>query len=487
MTGSIVAGVIDQAARQGESTAIEFKGQCITYKQLIAEAQVIATLIERSPTAGPVAIYAHRDPSTIAAIIGVLMAGRPYLPVNPADPANRRRVMMDAAGAEFIIDTTGMHSSFPAPSGEIRNADSSRCAGFRDVDSDDLAYVFFTSGSTGAPKGVPLSHGNAAAFVDWARARFAVSSEDRVGVYSPLYFDLSTFDLFVGLGSGATLVLVPDDLVMFGRAVQAYLREHSITILYTVPSALSSLLAGSSPEFPDLRLLILAGEAFPSRRLDQVRSCAPSARLFNLYGPIEANVVTCFEVTSKVAAGEPIPIGEPCSGAELMVDAPDSHGVGELVVSGPSVFTGYLSRPFAPPCPFMIKDGRRWYRTGDLAQRDGSTFLLRGRIDSRIKRRGYRIELDEVEMVIGSLSPQLAAAVVYVPDSDGSGQLHAFVATPGPQQVTQADVFEQCARGLPRYMWPDRVHFLPALPTGRTGKVDRQRLRELADSTSPPS
>lgn len=476
--GSIAAAVRDRARTAGAHPAISHEGHTISYRELAAAAGRFAAVVAELPGGAPVAVPAYRTPATVAAILGVLLAGRAYLPLNPADPVARQRTVLSAAGSTHVV------GGEPGAFGDLTRLeppqlDQPDSPQWTEREAGELACVFFTSGSTGVPKGVPIAHRNASAFVDWASAEFDLGPADRIGVYAPLFFDLSTFDLFVGLRAGATLVLVGDDEAKFAKASAERLRAERITVLYTVPSALLELVAaaGAPPVFDDLRLLLLAGETFPAPQLDTVRAAAPRARLHNLYGPIESNVVAHFPVPADWPPGEPVPVGTPVSGATLalldghgaLVDGP---GTGELLISGPSLFDGYLATAAPPPDPFLTVAGRRWYRTADLAGRDADgVYRFHGRTDSRIKNRGFLVELAEVEHALGAC-PGLASAAVVAVEST----MHAFVVPADGTGITVRVLRRWLAGQLPRYMWPAEYHVVAALPLGRTGKVDRSRL-----------
>lgn len=480
-TPALVSPIVTVAAGQPDRPALRWRDETVTYGELASRVRAVADLVAgcTAPNAR-VVIEARRDPDTVCAILGVLAAGRCYVPLNPREPASRRATMLAMTGAEYQV-SGGTMAPLPGPA----------------VAAAGEACVFFTSGSTGTPKGVPISHDNALAFVEWARSAFALSPGDRIGVYSPLFFDLSVFDLFAGLSAGAELVLVPEELVAFSRAVFECLRDAAVTVLYTVPSALRGLLAAADGLcLPALAHLLLAGEPFPADELDRIRRIAPRAALHNLYGPIEANVVSSFTVPDDWPVGQPVPIGTAVSGATLALVGSDGclrtgQGErGEILIKGPSVFNGYLPGMAPPPDPFVVVAGERWYRTGDMARVNADGALeFEGRRDHRIKRRGFLVDLSEIEAVLARHQDVAVAAVIALDRTGSDTPVHAFVAPAPGRALTAAaqlpHAMEQwCRLHLPRYMWPSRVHVLPSLPLGRTGKIDRQRLTELAADDS---
>lgn len=487
---SIVEPIVAGAAGRADRPAVVCGDRTVSHGRLVAAALGFARVLDESAASPRVAVEARRTPETVAAILGILCAGRSYVPLNPADPPARQRRIVGCAGASHVVARAPLAlpgtAALPPPS--LDATDPAKAADLVVPAPESEAYVLFTSGSTGGPKGVPLSHRNACAFSDWAAQAFDVGPADRVGAVSPLFFDLSTFDLFVGLGAGATVLLLPDEVVKFPRAAAEALRD--ATVLYAVPSALRALVAAAGPgAFERLRLLLLAGEPFPVADLDAIRRAAPRARLHNLYGPVETNVVSSFAVPEAWPAGEPVPIGRAAAGATLAILTKDGRalrgpgGAGEIVVSGPSVFAGYLAADPVPPDPFVELDGERWYRTGDLGTigEDGLLWY-RGRLDDRVKCRGFLVELAEVEAVLARTPGVAAAAAVAVGQDTPEAAVHGFVVPAGADGASPRDVLAWCAEQLPRYMWPARVHVVDGLPLGRTGKLDRGVLAERVAS-----
>ncbi|HEU5381199.1 MAG TPA: AMP-binding protein, partial [Ktedonobacteraceae bacterium] len=358
------------------------------------------------------------------------------------------------------------------------------------VEADTLAYLLYTSGSTGVPKGVMITHGNARAFVEWASATFDLTPDDHVAVHASLHFDLPVFDVYVGLAKGATLYLIDENTALFPEAFYLFLRDQAITVLYAVPSALIILTLRSSirhQELQNLRYLLYAGEEYPPNHLRTLLDRLPNARIFNLYGPVETNVITQFEVKLEHLDLPHIPIGYPLFNTSLLLLDDNQQiveeGEGEIVVSGPGVTPGYLNQPEQTQKAFctvqVAEQTRTCYRTGDFAYRDHSGLLhFRGRRDSLIKTRGFRVELGDVEAALLRLPGVAEAAVVALPHPVYTNLMYAFVALQEALQVSESVILQGIREQLPSYMCPYQVFFRTQLPRTSTGTIARRPLQD---------
>jgi acyl-coenzyme A synthetase/AMP-(fatty) acid ligase len=312
--------------------------------------------------------------------------------------------------------------------------------------------------------------------------------------HAPLHFDLSTFDLFAGALAGATTVVIPEALTKFPASLAKFIEQEKISVWYSVPFALIQMLLRGGLEgrdFSALRWLLFAGEVFPTKHLRELMAQLPDIRFSNLYGPTETNVCTYYHVTELPEGDDTIPIGRVCANAEgLVVDGdnqPVANGqVGELLIRGPIVMRGYWGQPEKTERGFFRRKVLAYgediyYRTGDLVQLqpDGNYKYL-GRKDRQIKTRGYRVELDEIEVALLSHELVQEAAVYPIPDGEGSNLIEAAVIPQEGVELTVAQLEAHVAAKLPPYAIPAHIIITADFPRTSTGKINRRELQAQA-------
>ncbi len=488
------------AARWPHRVAVKDEhGRSLTFEQLRLAADRVATRLNRWGVGrgDRVGLFLPKGLEAVAAIHGILRGGAAYVPVDPTGPAARGAGILADCGVKtaivaaplanalreawpgpgpcprFVIVGGGATESPDASWDEIQGDDAPSPLP-PDRDADDLAYILYTSGSTGRPKGVMISHENASCFLDWCERNLGLADGDRFSSHAPFHFDLSIFDLFASCRRGGTIVLIGEALGRDPARLAAFLAENPVDVWYSAPSILSLLVDHGridGPGFAPPRVVLFAGEVFPIRPLKRLRSAWPEAALWNLYGPTETNVCTAFRLPRAIDPGrvEPFPIGRACEPLKARVVS------GELWISGPGVMKGYFGRTDLTAAA-MVRDGESWYRTGDLVEDDGSgCYLFKGRRDRMVKRRGHRIELGEIESALQRHDDVETAAVVARTDGEGLA-IAAFVAVKPGRKASIIAMKRHCTMYLPHYMIPDRVNFLPSLPTTSTDKVDYQEL-----------
>jgi amino acid adenylation domain-containing protein len=468
-----------------------------------------------------VGLRLHKSIDAVAVIFGILKTGAAYVPVDAESPAARGAFILNDCAVKAVITESDLASQLEGELGrlgaspsllslrtgpemsplerllqDLQRSDPAPPVSSVSRSGDDLAYILYTSGSTGNPKGVMLSHANALSFIDWCGETFPFGSEDVFSSHAPFHFDLSILDLFVAIKQGATLVLFGEQLGKQPMQLASAISSERISVWYSTPSILS-LLADYGKldrhDFGALRIVFFAGEVFPVPRFKALRRFWTRPRFVNLYGPTETNVCTYYEVPEDESweALDTFPIGRMClPNRGRMIDETGSTAKdgsdGELVVAGPNVMQGYWNLPEQNARAFLVDErGTRWYRTGDIVvDEGGGQYRYRSRRDRMVKRRGYRVELGEIEAGLMRHAAILEAAVVAVPDSLSGVRVVAYVSCQPNRPLTIIALKALASNVLPPYMIPDAFSVLERLPRTSTDKVDLQTLKARAEAPS---
>ncbi|MEX2209220.1 MAG: amino acid adenylation domain-containing protein [Myxococcota bacterium] len=521
------SGFLRSAAAFPQRVALEVDGASLSYAELAGRAGALAeTLRRHTPAGGPklTAVFGQRSSTVYAGLLGALLNGDGYVPLNPAFPPERTRQMLERSGARALIadepgakrlvevldgverplllilphlaDVSTLEASLPRHTLLGRDALAQPSgAALEPVDPNGVAYLLFTSGSTGVPKGVKVAHRNVVPFVDAVVARYGITEQDRFSQTFDLTFDLSVFDLFVAWERGAR-VCVPTQAQKL--LPQKYVTQSQLTVWFSVPStgALMNRLRMLRPGlYPRLRWSLFCGEALPSEIATAWAEAAPASTLENLYGPTELTIAcTLYRWDAQRSPAEcemgVVPIGEPFPGMEVLVADERLHEVapgevGELLMTGPQLSLGYLDDPEKTASAFVTPPGREqvFYRTGDRVRRsDGQKPLVYlGRVDNQIKIQGYRVELGEIEAAIREEASVDVAIAIGWPRNElgGADGVVGFVAG---RDLPVERVRARVAARLPAYMAPREIRCLPELPLNANGKVDRKALLALLDA-----
>jgi amino acid adenylation domain-containing protein len=524
------SGFLKNASLRPDAPAVAVRGTTRTYAQLEETARRWAQAITDSlgRPAHRVGVFGYRSEVSYTGALAALFSGAAFVPLNPTFPQNKTASMVRQAGLDaIIIDKTCSPQAesvlaglAPCPLVLTPELDSPHFAGVdgvifdrtalehtRPLDQlppvlpDDIAYLLFTSGSTGEPKGVPVAHGNVTHFLDVVAARYGVTPDDRLSQTFDQTFDLSVFDLFLAWECGACVVSLSTVELLAPAKIMA---QRGITLWFSVPSVAAQLRKRDLLKpgvFPGLRWSLFCGEPLPDASARAWQEAAPNSVVENLYGPTELTIA-CFVYRWDPLASPPdcvngvVPIGRPLAGLGAMIVDDQLKTVaeeeaGELCVCGPQTTPGYWKDPARTAERFVMLPSDspvryRFYRTGDRVRRlPGGDYIYLGRTDHQIKVLGHRVELGEIEAALQRDTGVVQAVAIGWPIQDGSAAgIVAFVSGSG---ISTEHLREEARRQLPAYAVPSAIHFVKEMPLNANGKVDRIVLRKRLETPAESS
>ena len=508
--------ILEDRKELSDRQAVIWDGGHLTHGQLRTRSLRLAGVLSHYGIGhgDRVAICIPKSPEAVQGILATLSLGAAYVPIDHDSPPRRILEVLEDAEPSVTLTTSSVIDSLKSSLHEEKIPDAHRelrqLSRFVTIDEkivdydhisqvegseskpenpkpslDDLAAILFTSGSSGRPKGVQLTHGNISSFVQWAIYRFQLQSKDRFANHAPLHFDLSTLDLFASLDVGASVFLLDAKAVLFPSVIAKLIEEEKITIWYSVPTALRMLCEYGALEQRDmrnLRLVFFAGEVLPVPTLRSLMQKLTSAKFVNFYGPTETNVCT-YHVVDEVptVTQTAIPVGIPCEHLEVDVYLDDGSlarpdEVGEICVFGANVTPGYWCNEQLSK---SVRLGKRQdsYLTGDLGHRDGEGQIwFHGRNDHQIQFRGHRLELSAVEAHL-IRHPFVSEAVVCMTQtSTGQSKLIAFVRPLKNEIPSEETLRKHCEHRLPHYAVPSLYCVRHNLPLSSNGKISRSEL-----------
>jgi len=527
------------ASAHKEKNALWINGEHHTYMQLLGYAtqlaQALETLVshEKSSVSPLIAIFGHRTLESYVSVLGVLMTGCTYVPLNPKFPADRTATTLNTCGARYLVadkkyadqlgsilvsvehdidviylgtdelpDEAALHGSRSCTQSLLASNSNQAWTSSHSPGGKDAAYLMFTSGSTGVPKGVSISHNNVLSYLKTIRRHFRFNNSDRFIQLFDFTFDLSVHDMFVCWMSGACLYCVPTEQVFLP---QKFVQDHQISVWFSVPSVVSLMKkfrALKSGQFPSIRISLFCGEELTGEVVKCWHEAAPNAEIHNLYGPTETTIAIAMAKVDPENLAKQIPIGAIFDDNDFrIVDDALSPVIagqkGELLLSGPQLSAGYHNN-FAEnekrfvQARFEGSNHERWYRTGDLASEsafvkdiDGTDIgssserqiFYHGRLDRQIKIRGYRVELQEVESVIRDVAKTAFVAVIARYDQ-GTMEVSELVAYVCHAATSMEAIKHYCQIHLPSYMCPTKYFELDEIPLNANGKTDHRKLTE---------
>jgi amino acid adenylation domain-containing protein len=514
----LLSQIIDRSAEKfPQRKAFQFYGKALNYSQLSGRSNQLARTLNRQGVRryDRVGIFMNKCLEMPLAVHGIMKAGAAYVPIDPAAPAARLKYIIQHCGIRVlvteisklkilseIIGETDLDSLIgidgaldltirSIPWQEVYDT-SSQMLDSGPMTEKDLAYIMYTSGSTGEPKGIMHTHHSGLSYAKLSAETYQLCEKDILGNHSPLHFDMSTFEFFSGPFKGACTVLIPEEYTKLPASLSKLMADEQLTIWYSVPFALIQLLLRGAMETRDLsalRWILFGGEPFPVRYLRELMIRLPNARFSNVYGPAEVNQCAFYHVTKPPDSSEDsIPIGQIWANSEGLVidkhDQPVGPGsTGELLIRSPTMMQGYWNREDLNQGAFFHRTPFPSYRetfycTGDLVQlTPNGIYKYIGRKDRQIKTRGYRVELDEVEIALSSHQQIEEAAVFPIPDSEGSTLISASVRLKDNQKVVVQDLIKYLKARLPWYAVPRNINFVKEFPRTSSGKIDRRALQ----------
>ncbi|WP_326695959.1 non-ribosomal peptide synthetase [Streptomyces sp. NBC_01754] len=492
MSRLVHEGFATQAARTPDAVAVRSDEATLTYRELDEQANRLAHhLVDLGVEPGtPVAVLLERSAHVVVALLATLKAGGAYLPVHSGHPADRQRWIVEQSGAEILLTDAAMtrrglpdvartvHLTTHGPATTGAPAAPPRVT----VDQDDLAYVMYTSGSTGHPKGVAVRHGGLADLV--LDPCWDTGNHERVPLLAPIAFDVSLYEILVPLLHGGSVAVFPDGPFDIDR-LRTHITRHGITALH-LTAGLFRVVAEEAPDtFATVREVLTGGDVIAPGAVDRVLRACPDLVVRALYGTTEATVFsTHTALTAPYRAGITVSSGRVFDGVELYVlderlDPVPPGAVGELYIAGRGLAKGYLERPDLTAEAFVADpfggDGTRMYRTGDLARLSADGELeFAGRATDLVKILGFRVELAEIESVLTAF-PGLAHAAVVAHEAGAGDRLAAYL-VPESDEPDLTALREHVREALPEYMVPAAFTVIDRLPLTANGKLDRSAL-----------
>lgn len=510
---NLAASFARQARVQTEAPALFIEGHTYTYGRLAERAALIAGWIrQHTGDANPrIGILATRSLNAYAGILGAAWAGATYVPLNPGFPPSRlRQILVQAELHALIVDHNGLrhledlHADLPQaklfpwptttpPTGCNTQVGSSPCPQPIHLERDALAYLMFTSGSTGQPKGISATVGNVQHMLTTLQSRYLIGPNDRLSQFFELSFDPSVFDIFMALSTGASLHVVPESQL---SAPAHFIRKQQLSVWSSVPSLIGMLNQMNllkAGHFEALRISLFCGEALTTTSAKLWCQAAPNSRVENLYGNTETTVhcmmQDCTGTNISTHNRGIVPIGEPLPGLHAAIVDQQQRFLpfgneGELTITGPQVTPGYLHQPELTAARFPTLNhptlgASRWYLTGDLSRQDeAGRFHFLGRLDNQVQLRGHRIELDEIEYHLRKASGcDNAIALFSESDNAAEQQIIGIINNP---ELDPHQIRDRVRDLVPSYMVPKRIISLDDLPRSASGKIDRQACLRLA-------
>lgn len=495
---NIITAIDHWASEKPEAIAYQSETETFSYQTLRQWSDNLAQYLNQKISAKtPIVVFGELEFEMIASFLGAAKSGHAYIPIESNTPLERIQLILEVAQPAMIVSVLPWPEDIeltipivtPTELAEIFTTEQGQ-ADLQPVLVDDTFYIIFTSGTTGVPKGVQISHKNLLSFTNWDLKDFGIESGMRFLSQAPYSFDLSVMSVYPALCSGGTLVPMEKAVINDFKKLFEFLPKLNLEVWVSTPSFMDICLMEKTfdgEHVPSLKIFQFCGEELTRKTVLELLSRFPNARIFNTYGPTEATVaMSQIEVTTEVLAKyDRVPIGYVKEDAEVFIYDGDQEAAegsaGEIIIKGPNISKGYMHNPEKTAAVFFEIDGTPAYRTGDAGrlQEDG-LLLYEGRIDFQVKLHGFRIELEDIDHHLEKVSYVKQATVVPKYQNHKVQQLVAYVVANANDfekayQLTKA-IKEELAEGVMEYMIPQKFVYVEQLPRTANGKIDRKRL-----------
>ena len=519
---SLLPHTLQNAADQNpDQQAFRFGDRSLTYAQMVRKTNQLAhLLLESGAKVGDrVGVYLNRSLETAIAIYGIMQAGGAYVPLDPHAPTTRTRFILKDCDIRYLITNASQQrklpdilakpsqlcqvigvegeESVPNVSWEVIDHYPTENPSVR-INEHDLAYIMYTSGSTGPPKGIMHTHYSGLSYAMLSADLYGLREQDRIGSHAPLHFDISTLAYFTATLACATSVIISDAHTKMPASLTQLVQAERLTVWYSAPLALIQMLTHGvlkDRDLSSLRWVLYGGEPFPPKYLKTLMQKWSQARFCNVYGPAEVNQCTYYHLSVPPEDDHPIPLGKVWKNTEMLIidelDQPVQLGKpGELLIRSPTMMKGYWRQPELTQRSFYTRrvipgQEQVFYRTGDLVSQnaDGNLMFL-GRKDRQIKTRGYRVELEMVEASLATLDAVAEAAVFPVSHETEGLLIEAAIILTAAAKVTVEEIQSQLAEQLPTYAVPRSIYLVKSLPRTSTGKINHLLLQQYVSKVT---